>query len=107
MASNIELATPQPDGGLPNEVAQRVRAIGLGELSQNLGELSQNEVLSHFNSLKQQLDNGLNGTGEPRLTIARTGIPLITPEAWQNASMRPVLVQELGGENQNLSVAQK
>lgn len=100
MPSNIELATPQPDGGLPNEVAQRVRAIGLGELSQN-------EVLSHFNSLKQQLDNGLNGTGEPRLAIVRTGIPLITPEAWQNASMRPVLVQELGGENQNLSVAQK
>jgi hypothetical protein len=85
---------------LLNEVAQRVRAIGLGELSQN-------EVLSRFNSLKQQLDNGLNGTGEPRLAIVRTGIPLITPEAWQNASMRPVLVQELGGENQNLSVAQK
>jgi hypothetical protein len=57
MPSNIELATPQPDGGLPNEVAQRVRAIGLGELSQN-------EVLAHFNSLKQQLDNGLNGTGD-------------------------------------------
>ena len=75
MPSNIELATPQSDGGLPNEVAQRVRAIGLGELSQN-------EVLSHFNSLKQQLDNGLNGTGEPRLAIVRTGIPLITPEAW-------------------------
>jgi hypothetical protein len=29
MPSNIELATPQSDGGLPNEVAQRVRAIGL------------------------------------------------------------------------------
>jgi hypothetical protein len=98
--TQAELGTPQPDSELPSSVARRAREIGLGELSQP-------EVRSRFGSLRQQLENGLKGTDIPRLLAIRTGIPIITADVWQNASRKPILVGELGGENQKLSVAQR
>jgi hypothetical protein len=76
---------------LVHENFSQVTSLHSADRIAGFGELDQGEILSRYQGLTQSIDVGLRRKGAPTtrdggVMAVRTGIPLVTPQAWEAVS---------------------